>query len=144
VWVDRVKGAMKLLADSGIGGERSRGWGRSGEPEWHDADAVSPRPVEGHGTAHWLLSLYAPSPEDSIDWSSGSYTAITRAGRIESSARWGDLKAASQMIEEGSVLLSARPPHGGIRNIAPEGFPHQVLRSGFAVSVEIPWVVGGQ
>ena len=28
-WSDRVKAAIRLLADSGFGGERSRGWGRS-------------------------------------------------------------------------------------------------------------------
>jgi CRISPR type III-A-associated RAMP protein Csm4 len=33
-WRDRVKAAFRLLADSGFGGERSRGWGRSEAPEF--------------------------------------------------------------------------------------------------------------
>src|SRR5689334_21859207 len=33
-WVEPVKGAFRLLADSGFGGERSRGWGRSEAPEF--------------------------------------------------------------------------------------------------------------
>ncbi len=31
-WSERVKAAIRLLADSGFGGERSRGWGRSQMP----------------------------------------------------------------------------------------------------------------
>jgi len=139
-WADRVKGAIKLLADSGIGGERSRGWGRSAEPEWHDHDALSQRPSEGHETAHWLLSLYEPAADDSIDWTSGNYSTLSRSGRIESAERCGDLKTPGQMIEEGSVLRSTGPPRGTIRNVAPEGFPHPVFRAGYAVSIEIPWV----
>jgi CRISPR type III-A-associated RAMP protein Csm4 len=33
-WGDPVKAAFRLLADSGFGGERSRGWGRSETPEF--------------------------------------------------------------------------------------------------------------
>jgi hypothetical protein len=33
-WLARVKAAFRLLADSGFGGERSRGWGRSDAPEF--------------------------------------------------------------------------------------------------------------
>jgi CRISPR type III-A-associated RAMP protein Csm4 len=33
-WSDPVKAAFRLLADSGFGGERSRGWGRSEAPEF--------------------------------------------------------------------------------------------------------------
>ncbi len=33
-WMDPVKTAFRLLADSGFGGERSRGWGRSEAPEF--------------------------------------------------------------------------------------------------------------
>jgi CRISPR type III-A-associated RAMP protein Csm4 len=33
-WSDKVKAAFRLLADTGFGGERSRGWGRSDAPEF--------------------------------------------------------------------------------------------------------------
>jgi CRISPR type III-A-associated RAMP protein Csm4 len=33
-WLDPVKAAFRLLADTGLGGERSRGWGRSEAPEF--------------------------------------------------------------------------------------------------------------
>ena len=35
-WSDRVKAAFRLLADTGFGGERSRGWGRAETPEFID------------------------------------------------------------------------------------------------------------
>jgi hypothetical protein len=33
-WAEPVRAAFRLLADSGFGGERSRGWGRSEQPEF--------------------------------------------------------------------------------------------------------------
>jgi CRISPR type III-A-associated RAMP protein Csm4 len=33
-WSEPVRGALRLLADSGFGGERSRGWGRSAQPDF--------------------------------------------------------------------------------------------------------------
>ena len=33
-WQDPVKAAFRLLADTGFGGERSRGWGRAEQPEF--------------------------------------------------------------------------------------------------------------
>ena len=49
-WEARVKSALRLLADSGFGGERSRGWGRASEPQFSDAAALF---GEGHPGAWW-------------------------------------------------------------------------------------------
>jgi hypothetical protein len=65
---------------------------------------------------------------------------VSRRGRIESAARWGELKDASLMIAEGSVLLTNDGELRGVaRDVAPPGFPHPVYRAGFAVAVPIPW-----
>lgn len=138
-WSGPTRSALKLLADSGMGGERSRGWGRSSDPEWADASQLFQEPAEQQPTAQWLLSLYDPVPEDAIDWTSGSYATLTRSGRVESSERWGDLKQRTRMIVEGSVLMTERPLRGRVRDVAPEGFPHPVYRAGWAVSITIPW-----
>ncbi len=37
-WAEPVKAAFRLLADSGFGGERSRGWGRAAAPEFTEGD----------------------------------------------------------------------------------------------------------
>jgi CRISPR type III-A-associated RAMP protein Csm4 len=48
-WSSKVKAAFRLLADTGFGGERSRGWGRSEAPEFTDGmlpDLILPLPPE--------------------------------------------------------------------------------------------------
>jgi CRISPR type III-A-associated RAMP protein Csm4 len=141
-WEGRVRSALRLLADSGFGGERSRGWGRSETPEWQPWEPpAAPAVAEETPTrAHWLLSLYLAAGNDQVDWKRGSYSTLTRRGRIESSARWGEIKPPTLMIAEGSVLLAGSEElHGVAQDTAPEGFPHPVYRAGFAVTVPIPW-----
>ena len=139
-WTAPVHSALLLLADSGFGGERSRGWGRSEAPEWQPWSLPTlETPGEGAEWAYWLLSLYTPSGTDSVDWRRGSYATLSRRGRIESPARWGEPKNPSLMIAEGSVLLAPGELRGAARDVAPEGFPHPVYRAGFAVAVPIPW-----
>lgn len=139
-WMDPVKSALGLLADSGIGGERSRGWGRSKEPEWSTAaNLFESAKSESEELAYWLLSVYAPAHDDTVDWNSGNYVTVSRSGRVESISRWGDLKRATTMVTEGSVLLSASPPRGAVCDVRPEGLPHPVFRAGYAVTIPIPW-----
>jgi CRISPR type III-A-associated RAMP protein Csm4 len=171
-WEGSIRSAFALLADSGFGGERSRGWGRSETPEWSPWNSSILKPLpDGRGSevphtdssdaepdasgaeptrareqavtaatdqAYWLLSLYLPGAEDAVDWKRGSYSTITRLGRIESSAHWGEPKNATLMISEGSVLVAGGDLSGAAHNIAPEGFPHPVYRAGFAVAIPIP------
>jgi CRISPR type III-A-associated RAMP protein Csm4 len=148
-WSGPLKGAIRLLADSGFGGERSRGWGRaevsfSDEPlaEWgsamrnlHNGKSELTPPAD---SAWWMLSLFHPASGDSIDWGRGSYSLTTRGGRVESPASWGDAKKPTRMIAEGSVIVSAAEPRGSASNVAPDDFPHPVYRAGFALAVPIP------
>ncbi len=139
-WEAPVRSAFKLLADSGFGGERSRGWGRAETPEWEPWIAPAGNPAEESvERAYWLLSLFTPASADSVDWTRGTYSTLSRRGRIESSARWGEPKSATTMIAEGSVLLAASELQGAASDIAPAGFPHPVYRAGFAVAIPIPW-----
>ena len=147
-WQGPVEASFRLLADTGIGGERSQGWGRSAPPEFQHVtfpDWIVRVPeaevAEGEiaGDGWWLLSLFNPGVSDSIDWTGGSYEIQERSGRVESRAGWGAEKKALRMVAEGSVLKGPEPPAGGARNVAPEGFPHPVIRFGGAVSIAIPW-----
>ena len=142
-WEAPVRSAFRLLADSGFGGERSRGWGRSETPEWEPWNPpAAESSAEGTEQAQWLLSLYLPAGDDPVDWKRGSYSTVTRTGRIETPTRWGEPKRQTLMIAEGSVLVSGGGAlRGSVQDIAPEGFPHPVYRSGLAVSVPIPWRV---
>jgi CRISPR type III-A-associated RAMP protein Csm4 len=48
-WRDRVKAAFRWLADSGFGGERSRGWGRADAPEFVEGTLLEIIGVGGQG-----------------------------------------------------------------------------------------------
>jgi|SRR6185312_1742220 len=133
-WEPRVKSAVRLLADSGFGGERSRGWGRAAEPEFSDASSMF---NGGHAGAWWMLSLYSPHADDAVDWQRGEYTTLTRAGWTDSAAGGSVRKKHVRMIEEGSVLM-APSLKGRAVDVAPEGFPHPAWRAGFALAVPVP------
>ncbi|MGB7719493.1 MAG: hypothetical protein WBL65_06320 [Bryobacteraceae bacterium] len=95
-------------------------------------------PAPNQPQAHWLLSLFTPAPEDSVDWGRGNYVVLARSGRVESPAGSGELKKEIQMVAEGSVLCAAAPPRGSAADVAPDGFAHPVFRAGFALSIPLP------
>lgn len=141
-WQGRLRAAIRLLADSGFGGERSRGWGRAEMPEFRDGE-LSDLLLRGAGepageTGYYLLSLFHAAESDGVDWERGNYALATRGGRIESAAGWGEQKKSTRMVAEGSVVVAAKEPHGSAADVAPEGFPHPVYRAGFALSLPVP------
>ena len=54
-WQDRVKAAFRLLTDSGLGGERSRGWGRAETPEF--VEGTLPQMIMGESGAGGELGV---------------------------------------------------------------------------------------
>jgi CRISPR type III-A-associated RAMP protein Csm4 len=140
-WTAPVTAAFRLLADSGFGGERSRGWGRAETPEIASGELpglLFKSAPASPATAWWLLSLFHPAESDSVDWTQGNYALTTRGGRIESSASWGEQKKSTRMVAEGSVVVSGTQPCGSAADVAPAGFAHPVYRSGFALAIPIP------
>ncbi|WP_031499401.1 type III-A CRISPR-associated RAMP protein Csm4 [Bryobacter aggregatus] len=143
-WESLVKAAFRLLADTGFGGERARGWGRAEAPEfqhgsWPHLILDNAPDPETPNSAYWLLSTYVPAATDAIDWKSGYYELKRRNGRVESTAGWGAEKKSLNMVREGGVLVTATAPIGAAVDVAPEGFAHPVWRAGFAVATAIPW-----
>jgi len=62
-WSGPVKAAFRLLADTGFGGERSRGWGRSEAPEFTEGmlpDLILPLPTEGGEAIEASVKAAAP------------------------------------------------------------------------------------
>ena len=143
-WQDRVKAAFRWLADSGFGGERSRGWGRSEMPEFTEGQLpgmiLEDGGQESGAGGQWLLSLFTPSASDSVDWARGNYAVMERGGRVDSPAGSGELKKYLPMIAEGSVLYADSALRGSAPDVAPDGFAHPVFRAGFAVSIPLPGV----
>jgi CRISPR type III-A-associated RAMP protein Csm4 len=140
-WTAPLTAAFRLLADSGFGGERSRGWGRSETPEIIAGELpglLLRSPAQASANAWWLLSLFHPAASDAVDWTQGNYALTTRGGRIESREGWGEQKRATRMVAEGSVIVAGSEPCGSAADVAPGGFPHPVYRSGFALAIPIP------
>lgn len=142
LWQDRLRAAIRLLADSGFGGERSRGWGHAEMPDFTAgelSELLLRRGGEPQGeTAYWMLSLFHAAESDGVDWERGNYALATRGGRIESAAGWGEQKKSTRMVAEGSVLVATTEPRGSAADVAPDGFPHPVYRAGFALSLPVP------
>jgi CRISPR type III-A-associated RAMP protein Csm4 len=143
-WTGPVLGALRLLADSGFGGERSQGWGHATVLEQSNGSAVlqgSKMASSGEAnteTGWWLLSLFHPAENEAVDWQRGSYALITRGGRVESNSGWGHAKRPTRMIAEGSVLVSPSELKGAAADVSPENFPHPVYRAGFALAIPVP------
>jgi hypothetical protein len=135
IWEKRVKLAFRYLADSGFGGERSRGWGRAATPEFSDASSLMRMNANEEG-AWWLLSLYSPHDSDAVDWSRGEFTSSRRGGWTDSQAGVAAKKQV-QFVDEGSVVF-APSLSGRAVDVGPEGFPHPVYRSGFALAIPAP------
>jgi len=150
-WSERVQAAIRLLGDIGFGGSRSTGWGQAPSPECQLGDwpaLLFPKlarglrngAAEGLSPLHWLLSLYTPAADDSVNWAEGKYSFAVRGGRVESSAGWGAEKKLVRMVTEGSVVSSGASPRGQAVDVAPDQFAHPVYRAGFALALQLPFV----
>lgn len=131
-WSPRVAAAFRLLGDSGIGGERGRGWGLAESVELQEAEFPQALLAESGPAAvrgYWLLSLFSPAAEDFVDWSAGSYSFVDRAGAETLSA---------PMAAEGSVIACQSDPVGAAVNVAGAAMQHPRWRAGFAVAVPLP------
>lgn len=150
-WADRLAGAFRLLADTGLGARRTSGWGHAQSPEirrgqWPAilmpklARAIDAnRPGADSGAAlYWLLSLYSPGAADTIDWSAGEYRLVVRGGRVENISGGASEKKSLRMISEGSVVAARSEPMGASLDVAPEGFSRPVRRSGIALALQLP------
>jgi len=143
-WNQPLRGALQLLADTGVGGERTQGWGHSLPPEfieieWPDTLLTAPvltSEPEGPG-AWWLLSLFVPADAGAVDWPRSRFQLIARGGRVESHCGWGLPKKMLRMVAEGSVLCAEGPLCGVARDVAPDGFPHPVWRYGLPLALRI-------
>lgn len=133
-WENPVKSAFRYLSDTGIGGERSQGWGRVESLEFQSGEfpkIILPQFEPGEGelvSGHWLLSVYSPSEQDNVNWSAGHYQLLTRAGIHQNHLK---------MAAEGSVLAATSSPTGRALNVSTSANP--AYRAGFACSVPLPY-----
>ncbi|HWB83359.1 MAG TPA: hypothetical protein VG675_04410 [Bryobacteraceae bacterium] len=94
-WLDPIKSAFRLLADSGFGGERSRGWGRSEAPEF----------IEGSLPGMILGNAEATPVTDADEQKPESVPPVETPSPVETSA--GEAAAAAPATEPDEPLSGA-------------------------------------
>jgi CRISPR-associated protein Csm4 len=133
----RIEQALSLLADAGLGGRRSVGYGQFTPEEPYTLELGEvPMP-----TAAVTLSLYWPTPDELGRGALGpqaQYSLVTRHGWMASP--WGRAVRRRQvrMLAEGSAIDAGARPVGGLVDVTPAGFgAHPVYRYGLAFPVGV-------
>jgi len=133
-----VRQLLQILGDSGLGGERSAGFGSAKIEPGPSLDL----PDSGQGLAY-LLSRYIPKAGEwaALQHPSARYKVVDTGGWAYTSQHRSQRRKTVTQIEAGSVLFGLdRQPAGCLVDVRPtyEGvpdFPHPIWRSGYAVVI---------
>lgn len=129
---DKLKAALELLGEEGLGGERSSGAGRF-EVEWSKLPESWDKAVKAKGTHHQLISLFWDSDVSQKFLENSAYEIIECGGWI------GDMNLRRKMVrmfKEGSVF--SQQPQGKLVDVTPIQFKkHRIYRSGIGLSLPI-------
>jgi len=126
--LQQLKAALRLVADEGIGGDRSCGHGLFAQPEFAVMDLATPDQTDGS----YLLSVFYPSKEDPVaDFANGFYDLVERKGYIYSPMGKSLRRSSVRMVAEGAILPGG-DWHGDVVDLQPQNlpFPHPVYRYG--------------
>lgn len=133
---NRFKAAIYLLADEGIGGDRSCGNGLMKKPEFQEKFVLN---VAESAKLQISLSLYFPADQDEEmkSLSSGYYELLERKGYIYSPQGQSLRRRSVRMFTEGSVFPAIANRSGTVENVTPGAFSgkHQVYRYGLFFGV---------
>lgn len=124
----RFKAAIRMLADEGIGGDRSCGNGLMKQPDFVKINLNLPEPSD----AFVLLSLYYPSKNDDLKAINNNYyELLERKGYIYSPLGKSLRRKSLRMFTEGSVFTAQEKYIGEVKDIKPEIFNgHPIYRYG--------------
>lgn len=129
---DRIKAAIRLLGDEGLGGDRTCGLG-SFEAKFDKCSL----PEDKNGAKYYMsLSLVNPQSEEEIK-SAVYYEVLTRSGYIYSKAGIGLKRKAVRVFAEGSIFSGK--VCGRVVDVTPQKFSqHRVYCFGLAFLVPLP------
>ena len=135
----RFMACLRVLGDTGLGGERGAGRGLFDvcEPETQSLPETDP------AGRFVTLSPFCPRTADELAYATGddaAYDLIPRRGWVTSPEAGNLRRKMIWMFAEGSVLTgepSTRP--GRLVNVKPDVCPHDVWRYGFAFPVGMTW-----
>ncbi len=129
---NKIKAAIRLLGDEGLGGDRTCGLG-SFEVDFKDD---VPQLKSNKSKYYMSLSLVNPKDEDEIK-SVVFYEILTRSGYVYSKAGLGIKKKTVRVFGEGTVFSSKIC--GRVVDVTPEKFlSHKVYCFGLAFLVPLP------
>lgn len=131
IW-NRHKAVWRVLADEGLGGDRSVGKGLCHSPAFSKLSLTVPDRAE----CQLLLSLFYPLPSETEVIAKGYYEMIERKGYLYSPAAQGLKRKGVRVFKTGSVFPATQPLSGQLVDVTPEIFvQHRVYRYGIALSV---------
>jgi CRISPR type III-A-associated RAMP protein Csm4/CRISPR type III-A-associated RAMP protein Csm3 len=146
--LEKLRKALQLLGELGLGGERALGFGRFKVRAWKKVQEVETLRFLSSDVgldAFLTLSLYHPSPQEMSDLIKNrenvllGYQLIERGGWVDSpELRFALHKKTCRLFAEGSVFRTK--PRGCLIDVTPEPAnqaPHRVYRYGFAFPVGI-------
>jgi CRISPR-associated protein Csm4 len=142
-YADTLDVLVHLLGDSGIGGERSSGYGTF-TPEQIPAPDLPP----AHTARAMTLGRYHPTRtelEAGVLGAGASYELVDVGGWLGATVHAAQRRQRVRMIEAGSVLDTTNGvPVGQIRDVRPvyptepAPFPHPIYRSGISLFIGVP------
>ena len=137
-----LQDSLRHLSHSGLGGERSIGYGTFdfdyALPELVAEDSPFAKLRQIKGNAWCLLSLYYPNEEEMPETQNSAlaYKTVLRKGWFYSkTVKAQGKRKTCRMFGEGSVFRS--PPQGCVLDVKPKDFKHPVFRSGTAMSLPV-------
>lgn len=131
---DKFKAAVRLMADEGLGGDRSSGKGAFRQPEFLEIDLPVPEKAEGA----MLLSLCYPGDEKETEaLRQGSYTLVERRGYVFSPMGQSLRRRSVRLFSHGSTVAGHPDKlRGKLVDVTPEAFTaHRVYRNGLAYAI---------
>lgn len=134
-WQDKVKAAIRLMCDEGVGGYRTVGHGQFEQPEFRDIDLNVPGPADGR----LVLSLYYPAEAELTGLTEGWYDLVQCKGYVFSPVTRSLRRKQVTMFVEGSVFPGL-DRKGQLADVTPDeagqlGLKHKVWRNGLAFTV---------
>ncbi|ABB14943.1 type III-A CRISPR-associated RAMP protein Csm4 [Carboxydothermus hydrogenoformans] len=134
-WKTKFETALRVLADEGLGGERTYGFGQFSIEFREDFSW----PLQGE--YRFLLSNYYPKEDELLKIADGvkAYTLVESGGYVFSSFDRGVRKKSVRFFGPGSVF--GFKPVGRLVDVTPKYFTeHPVYRYGYAFT--LPWKGG--
>lgn len=133
----KFDGALRLLGDTGLGGERGAGHGLFN----HSVSQDDSLPQTENASQFVTLSPCCPkdaAQAEALAGEGASYELIARRGWVTSPEAGNLRRQTVWMFAEGSVLNGGlSQPHGRLVNATPDPSPHPVWRYGYAFPVEV-------